>query len=38
MSDPRRRAHLVEVTRQVETETPLLGVSAHLLVVAQKPS
>lgn len=38
MRDPRRRADLLKVLRQLESEPSLLGVSAHLLVVAQKPS
>ena len=38
MSAPRRREDLLEVARLVETETTMLGISAHLLVVAQKAS
>ena len=37
MRDPRRRATLLEVARSLESEPALLGVSAHLLVVARKP-
>jgi len=36
MSDPARRAGLMDVARQLESEPALLGVSAHLLVVARK--
>jgi len=36
MSDPRRRADLLLVARMVEAEPSFFGVSAHLLVVAQK--
>ena len=36
MSDPRRRAGLMDVARQLESEPALLGVSAHLLIVARK--
>lgn len=36
MNDARRRADLLEVARALETESSVLGVSAHLLVVAHK--
>jgi SAM-dependent methyltransferase len=36
MSDPRRRADLLLVAGMLESEPSLIGVSAHLLVVAQK--
>ena len=36
MSDPRRRADLLLAARMVESEPSLIGLSAHLLVVAQK--
>jgi ubiquinone/menaquinone biosynthesis C-methylase UbiE len=36
MNDPRRRADLLKVARITESESPLAGVSAHLLVVAQR--
>ena len=38
MTDPRRRSDLLDVARRLETEPSLLGVSAHLLVVARKPA
>jgi hypothetical protein len=38
MSAPRRREDLLNVARLVETEPTMLGISAHLLVVAQKRS
>ena len=37
LADPRRRADLLRVARQLEAEPSVLGVSAHLLAVAQKP-
>jgi SAM-dependent methyltransferase len=37
MRDPRRRADLLEVARALEGESSLVGISAHLLVVARKP-
>jgi hypothetical protein len=37
-SVPRQRDDLLKVARLVEAEATLLGISAHLLVVAQKPS
>ena len=37
LADPRRRADLLRVARQFESEPSLLGVSAHLLVVARTP-
>jgi hypothetical protein len=37
MNDPRRRADLMMVARMAESEPSLMGVSAHLLVAAQKP-
>lgn len=37
MQDARRRADVVAVARAVESEGSLMGVSAHLLVVARKP-
>lgn len=37
MNDPRRRADLIMVARMAESEPSLIGVSAHLLVAAQKP-
>jgi SAM-dependent methyltransferase len=38
MADARRRASLLRVARMVETEPSVLGSSAHLLAVAQRPS
>jgi SAM-dependent methyltransferase len=35
LGDPRRRLELLRVTRQLESEPSLLGVSAHLLAVAR---
>ncbi|HET9982611.1 MAG TPA: methyltransferase domain-containing protein [Longimicrobiales bacterium] len=35
-ADPARRQRLLEFLRRIETEESLLGVSAHLLVVARK--
>jgi ubiquinone/menaquinone biosynthesis C-methylase UbiE len=37
LSDPRRRAALLQVARLFESEPSVLGVSAHLLVVARTP-
>ena len=37
LADPRRRADLLRVARQLEAEPSVLGLSAHLLAVAQKP-
>ena len=37
MNDPRRRADLMMVARMAESEPSLIGVSAHLLMAAQKP-
>jgi SAM-dependent methyltransferase len=37
MADARRRASLLRVARMVETEPSVLGSSAHLLAVAQRP-
>jgi len=37
MADPRRRAALLDVARTLETEPSVLGTSAHLLAVAQRP-
>jgi ubiquinone/menaquinone biosynthesis C-methylase UbiE len=36
MADPRRRADLLQVARAVESEPSVIGVSAHLLVVAHE--
>jgi ubiquinone/menaquinone biosynthesis C-methylase UbiE len=36
-ADPRRRADLVRVARELESEPSLLGLSAHVLGVARKP-
>ena len=36
-ADPRRRADLLRVARQLELESSLLGASAHLLAVARTP-
>ena len=36
MSDPAKRAQLLDVIRSVEQEKTLLGVSTHLVVVATK--
>jgi SAM-dependent methyltransferase len=38
MGDARRRASLLHVARMVETEPSVLGSSAHLLAVAQRPN
>jgi SAM-dependent methyltransferase len=38
LADPHRRANLLRVARTLESEPSLLGVSAHLLVVARKPA
>jgi SAM-dependent methyltransferase len=38
MADPDRRASLMRVARRVETEPSVLGSSAHLLAVAQRPN
>jgi SAM-dependent methyltransferase len=38
MADVRRRAALLDVTRMLETEPAVLGASAHLLAVAQRPA
>jgi len=35
--DPMRREHLLRAARAVEREPTLLGLSAHLLVIARKP-
>ncbi|HYP41085.1 MAG TPA: class I SAM-dependent methyltransferase, partial [Chloroflexia bacterium] len=35
-SDPRRREQIMEVARRLESETSLLGVSAHLMAVGRK--
>lgn len=37
LADPRRRADLLHVARMFESEPSMLGVSAHLLVVARTP-
>jgi SAM-dependent methyltransferase len=37
MADGRRRAALLDVARMVETEPAMVGTSAHLLLVAQRP-
>jgi ubiquinone/menaquinone biosynthesis C-methylase UbiE len=37
LADPRRRADLLRVARLLESEPTVLGVSAHLLVVARTP-
>ena len=37
MNDPRHRADLLDVARALERDSSILGVSAHLLVVAQRP-
>jgi len=36
MSDSRRRADLLRVARSLESESSLLGINAHLLIVAEK--
>jgi ubiquinone/menaquinone biosynthesis C-methylase UbiE len=38
MADPQRRAVLLGVARMLETEPAVLGWSAHLLAVAQRPT
>lgn len=38
MADAHRRAALVGVARMLETESAVVGTSAHLLAVAQRPS
>jgi SAM-dependent methyltransferase len=38
LADPRRRADLLRVAHTLESEPSLLGISAHLLVVARKPA
>jgi ubiquinone/menaquinone biosynthesis C-methylase UbiE len=38
VADPRRRADLLQVARRLESEPSMLGVSAHLLVVARAPA
>jgi SAM-dependent methyltransferase len=38
LEDPRRRADLLRIARMFEAEPAVLGVSAHLLLVARKPS
>jgi ubiquinone/menaquinone biosynthesis C-methylase UbiE len=38
VADPRRRADLLQVARRLESEPSMLGVSAHLLVVARTPA
>lgn len=38
LADPSRRADLLQVARQLELEPAMLGVSAHLLVVARTPA
>lgn len=37
LADSRRRAALLQVARALESEPSVLGVSAHLLVVARAP-
>jgi ubiquinone/menaquinone biosynthesis C-methylase UbiE len=37
LADPRRRADLLQVARLLESEPSVLGVSAHLLLVARAP-
>jgi len=37
LADPRRRTDLLRVARLFESEPSVLGVSAHLLVVARTP-
>jgi SAM-dependent methyltransferase len=36
MADPTRREMLIRVARMTETETPVVGASAHLLAVARR--
>ena len=38
LADPRRRTDLLRVARLLESELSMLGVSAHLLVVARAPA
>jgi ubiquinone/menaquinone biosynthesis C-methylase UbiE len=38
LEDPRRRAELLQVARLLESEPSVLGISAHLLVVARTPA
>jgi ubiquinone/menaquinone biosynthesis C-methylase UbiE len=38
LADPRRRTELLQVARLLESEPSMLGVSAHLLVVARTPA
>jgi ubiquinone/menaquinone biosynthesis C-methylase UbiE len=38
LADPHRRTDLLRVARTLESEPSVLGTSAHLLVVAQKPA
>jgi ubiquinone/menaquinone biosynthesis C-methylase UbiE len=38
LADPRRRADLLQVARRLESEPSVLGVSAHLLLVAHAPA
>ncbi|HEV7365604.1 MAG TPA: methyltransferase domain-containing protein [Gemmatimonadales bacterium] len=38
LADSRRRADLLQVARELESEPSLLGVSAHLLAVARRPA
>ena len=38
LEDPRRCADLLQVARQFESDPAILGVSAHLLAVARRPS
>jgi ubiquinone/menaquinone biosynthesis C-methylase UbiE len=37
-ADPRRRSDLLRLAKQLEAEPAILGISAHLLAVARKPS
>jgi hypothetical protein len=38
MADPERRSTLLRIARMLETEPAVLGTSAHLLAVAQRPA
>ncbi len=38
LEDPRRRADLLRVARMFGSESSMVGISAHLLVVARKPA
>jgi ubiquinone/menaquinone biosynthesis C-methylase UbiE len=38
LADPRRRADLLQVARQLESEPSMVGASAHLLAVARTPA